>query len=337
LSKVDILKSSPLHLETPSEIEFPDNSVLAELCGVGDMNIHKLEDQLKIQITRRGNILSFSGDHTARTNALRVLNKIYTYLEEGRSLEYNDFDIIAESILHNNNRKLEYLDNSKNMQQLGSENFVLKTKKKVIDPRNQNQEDFILNLSNFDLTFGVGPAGTGKTYISIAVAVSMFLKGQVDRIILTRPAVEAGERLGFLPGDIKEKIDPYMQPLYDALDDFLPARQISKMIEDKRIEIIPLAFMRGRTLSNSFVILDEGQNATSNQMKMFLTRLGKNSKAAVTGDLTQIDLPKGIKSGLAEAVVILNKIKDIGFCEFTAKDVVRHKLVEKIINAYDKA
>ena len=197
--------------------------------------------------------------------------------------------------------------------------------------------NYIYNLSNFDLVFGLGPAGTGKTYIAIAFAVSIFLKGQVDRIVLTRPAVEAGERLGFLPGDIKDKIDPYMQPLYDALDDFLPSRQISKMIEDKRIEILPLAFMRGRTLSNSFIILDEGQNATSNQMKMFLTRLGKNSKAAVTGDLSQIDLPKGVKSGLTEAAEILRKLRDIGFTHFTAKDVVRHKLVEKIINAYDKA
>ena len=188
---------------------------------------------------------------------------------------------------------------------------------------------------NYDLTFGIGPAGTGKTYLAIAVAVSMFLKGQVDKVILTRPAVEAGEKLGFLPGDIKDKIDPYMQPLYDALNDFLPFKQVSKMLEDKKIEIIPLAFMRGRTLSNSFIILDEGQNTTSNQMKMFLTRLGRNSKAAVTGDLTQIDLPKGFVSGLYEATKILNKLNDIGFVYFTSKDVVRHNLVQKIVNAYD--
>ena len=174
-----------------------------------------------------------------------------------------------------------------------------------------------------------------KTYLAIAVAVSMFLKGQVDKVILTRPAVEAGEKLGFLPGDIKDKIDPYMQPLYDALNDFLPVKQVSKMLEDKKIEIIPLAFMRGRTLSNSFIILDEGQNTTSNQMKMFLTRLGRNSKAAVTGDLTQIDLPKGFVSGLYEATKILNKLNDIGFVYFTSKDVVRHNLVQKIVNAYD--
>ena len=202
--------------------------------------------------------------------------------------------------------------------------YDLKTKKKLISPRNYSQKDFIESLINYDLTFGVGPAGTGKTYVAIAVAVSMFLKGQVDKVILTRPAVEAGEKLGFLPGDIKDKIDPYMQPLYDALYDFLPTKQVTKMLEGKIIEIIPLAFMRGRTLSNSFIILDEGQNTTSNQMKMFLTRIGRGSKAAVTGDLTQIDLPKGFVSGLYEATKILNKLNDIGFVYFTSKDVVRH-------------
>ena len=213
--------------------------------------------------------------------------------------------------------------------------YDLKTKKKLISPRNYSQKDFIESLINYDLTFGVGPAGTGKTYVAIAVAVSMFLKGQVDKVILTRPAVEAGEKLGFLPGDIKDKIDPYMQPLYDALYDFLPTKQVTKMLEGKIIEIIPLAFMRGRTLSNSFIILDEGQNTTSNQMKMFLTRIGRGSKAAVTGDLTQIDLPKGFESGLNEASKILKKIKEIRFVYFTSKDVVRHNLVQKIVDAYD--
>ena len=336
MSKVDILQKQSSFLKTPSEVEFPDNSVLVELCGVGDMNLHKLEDKLGIQISRRGNILSFSGQNKSRAEAVIILNKIYSYLEEGRSIDFSDLDSIAEFILSRDSSKLEFLYKKEKKLQLSSETFVVRTKKKLIEPRNINQKNFILNLLNCDLAFAVGPAGTGKTYIAIALAVSMFLKGQIDRIVLTRPAVEAGERLGFLPGDIKEKIDPYMQPLYDALDDFLPARQISKMIEDKRIEILPLAFMRGRTLSDSFLILDEGQNATSNQMKMFLTRLGKNSKAVVTGDLTQIDLPKGTESGLTEAVAILKRIKEIGFTQFTARDVVRHKLVEKIIKAYDK-
>ncbi len=317
-------------LNTPLELEFEDNSVLIELCGIRDQNLIFLEDKLAIQITRRGNKLSFSGNLEDRQKAADILKSIYSSLEEGRSLDGNDIiDFVLTSL-----KMTDFSLKEKNHENSFND-FNLKTKKKLISPRNINQKDFIRNLINYDLTFGIGPAGTGKTYVAIAVAVSMFLKGQVDKVILTRPAVEAGEKLGFLPGDIKDKIDPYMQPLYDALNDFLPVKQVSKMLEDKKIEIIPLAFMRGRTLSNSFIILDEGQNTTSNQMKMFLTRLGRNSKAAVTGDLTQIDLPKGIVSGLYEATKILNKLNDIGFVYFTSKDVVRHNLVQKIVNAYD--
>ena len=328
LSKIDNLITEDLN--TPLELEFQDNSVLIELCGIRDQNLIFLEDKLAIQITRRGNKLSFSGNLEDRQKAADILKSIYSSLEEGRSLDGNDIiDFVLTSL-----KMTDFSLKEKNHENSFND-FNLKTKKKLISPRNINQKDFIGNLMNYDLTFGIGPAGTGKTYVAIAVAVSMFLKGQVDKVILTRPAVEAGEKLGFLPGDIKDKIDPYMQPLYDALNDFLPVKQVSKMLEDKKIEIIPLAFMRGRTLSNSFIILDEGQNTTSNQMKMFLTRLGRNSKAAVTGDLTQIDLPKGIVSGLYEATKILNKLNDIGFVYFTSKDVVRHNLVQKIVNAYD--
>ena len=328
LSKIENLKIEDF--ETTLEIELHDNSVLIELCGIRDQNLIFLEDKLGIQITRRGNKLSFSGNFEDRKKAANILKNIYSSLEEGRSFDGNDIiDFILTSLKMNDfSSKEKKHENSFN-------DFDLKTKKKLISPRNNNQKDFIVNLMNYDLTFGIGPAGTGKTYVAIAVAVSMFLKGQVDKVVLTRPAVEAGEKLGFLPGDIKDKIDPYMQPLYDALNDFLPAKQVSKMLEDKKIEIIPLAFMRGRTLSNSFIILDEGQNTTSNQMKMFLTRLGKNSKAAVTGDLTQIDLPKGFESGLYEATKILNKLTDLGFVYFSSKDVVRHNLVQKIVDAYD--
>ena len=328
LSKIDNLITEDLN--TPLELEFQDNSVLIELCGIRDQNLIFLEDKLAIQITRRGNKLSFSGNFEDRQKAADILKSIYSSLEEGRSLDGNDIiDFVLTSL-----KMTDFSLKEKNHENSFND-FNLKTKKKLISPRNINQKDFIGNLINYDLTFGIGPAGTGKTYVAIAVAVSMFLKGQVDKVILTRPAVEAGEKLGFLPGDIKDKIDPYMQPLYDALNDFLPVKQVSKMLEDKKIEIIPLAFMRGRTLSNSFIILDEGQNTTSNQMKMFLTRLGRNSKAAVTGDLTQIDLPKGITSGLYEATKILNKLNDLGFVYFTSKDVVRHNLVQKIVNAYD--
>ncbi len=328
MSKVDnFLIEDP---EQPLEIEFQDNSVLIELCGVRDQNIIFLEDKLGIQITRRGNKLLFSGNFDDQKKAANILKNIYFSLEEGRSFEGNDIiDFILTSLKMSNFSLIEKQQESQVNQ------YDLKTKKKLISPRNYSQKDFIESLINYDLTFGVGPAGTGKTYVAIAVAVSMFLKGQVDKVILTRPAVEAGEKLGFLPGDIKDKIDPYMQPLYDALYDFLPTKQVTKMLEGKIIEIIPLAFMRGRTLSNSFIILDEGQNTTSNQMKMFLTRIGRGSKAAVTGDLTQIDLPKGFMSGLNEASKILKKIKEIRFVYFTSKDVVRHNLVQKIVDAYD--
>jgi phosphate starvation-inducible PhoH-like protein len=211
----------------------------------------------------------------------------------------------------------------------------IKTRKKLVEPRTEAQQAYVKSLFGNELAFGIGPAGTGKTYLAVAVGVSMFLDGHVDRIILSRPAVEAGEKLGYLPGDMKDKVDPYMQPLYDALNDFLPGKQVAKLIEDKRIEIAPLAFMRGRTLANAFVVLDEAQNATSMQMKMFLTRLGEGSRMVITGDRTQIDLPRGVSSGLHDAERLLKSISQISFNYFTSKDVVRHPLVAAIIEAYD--
>ena len=203
-------------------------------------------------------------------------------------------------------------------------------------PKTDLQNFYLKLLLSKEVIFGIGPAGTGKTYLSIAAGVSQFLKGKVERLILTRPAVEAGEHLGFLPGDIKDKVDPYMQPLYDSLYDFLPSSQVAKMIDSGKIQVIPLAFMRGRTLANSFIILDEAQNTTKTQMKMFLTRLGKNSQMVVVGDITQIDLVSEKDSGLKDALKKLNKVDDIGFIELSEKDVVRHDLVKKIINAYEK-
>jgi phosphate starvation-inducible PhoH-like protein len=213
----------------------------------------------------------------------------------------------------------------------------IRTRKKPVEPRTEAQRAYVANLFAHELAFGIGPAGTGKTYLAVAVGVTMLIGGQVDRIVLSRPAVEAGERLGFLPGDMKEKVDPYMQPLYDALNDFLPVKQVQKLMEEKRIEIAPLAFMRGRTLSGAFVVLDEAQNATTMQMKMFLTRLGEGSRMVVTGDRTQVDLPRGTPSGLADAERILKGVKGVSFNYFGAADVVRHPLVARIIEAYDRA
>jgi phosphate starvation-inducible PhoH-like protein len=211
----------------------------------------------------------------------------------------------------------------------------IKTRKKTVEPRTEAQKAYVKALFQHEMAFGIGPAGTGKTYLAVAVGVSMFLAGHVDRIILCRPAVEAGERLGFLPGTQEEKVDPYMQPLYDALNDFLPGKQVAKLREEKKIEIAPLAFMRGRTLANAFVVLDEAQNATTMQMKMFLTRLGENSRMVITGDRSQVDLPRGVASGLADAERLLKGVNAISFNYFTAKDVVRHPLVAAIIEAYD--
>ena len=212
----------------------------------------------------------------------------------------------------------------------------LRTLRKPVEPRTAAQKAYVEALLAHELAFGIGPAGTGKTYLAVAVGVSLFLAGEVERIVLSRPAVEAGERLGFLPGDMREKIDPYMQPLYDALNDFIPARQVQKLLEEKRIEIAPLAFMRGRTLAHAFVVLDEAQNATTMQMKMFLTRLGEGSRMVITGDRTQVDLPRGIASGLADAERILAGVPGVSFSYFTARDVVRHPLVARIIEAYGR-
>jgi phosphate starvation-inducible PhoH-like protein len=223
----------------------------------------------------------------------------------------------------------------KQMEMFRSGVVEIKTRKKLVEPRTEAQKAYVEALFENELSFGIGPAGTGKTYLAVAVGVSMFITGRVDKIILSRPAVEAGERLGFLPGDMKEKVDPYMQPLYDALNDFLPAKQMAKLMEDKAIEIAPLAFMRGRTLANAFVVLDEAQNATSMQMKMFLTRLGEGSRMVITGDRTQIDLPRGVQSGLADAERLLSDIPKISFNYLTSKDVVRHPVVAAIIEAYD--
>ena len=317
--------------QNETRVEFPDNRLLAELCGEFDRNLTTIETAQSIQIVRRGNQLFLVGDGDARVRAESILQSLYTRLEQGRHVLAAD--VTAE--LRMNVVGGDATKTGKQMEMFRGGAVEIKTRKKLVEPRTEAQKAYVRSLFKNELSFGIGPAGTGKTYLAVAVAVSMFITGRVDKIILSRPAVEAGERLGFLPGDMKEKVDPYMQPLYDALNDFLPAKQMAKLMEDKAIEIAPLAFMRGRTLANAFVVLDEAQNATSMQMKMFLTRLGEGSRMVVTGDRTQIDLPRGVQSGLADAERLLQEIPKISFNYFTSKDVVRHPLVAEIIDAYD--
>lgn len=319
----------PTHPEDIVEtiLEFPDNRLLIDLCGEYDRNLAQIEHQMGVHILRRGNRLAIIGDKGAREQAAAVLRSLYARLETGRGVGAGDIDGAL--------RMGRTAEAEGEQIELFSSGMELRTRKKPIEPRTEAQKAYVANLFQNELGFGIGPAGTGKTYLAVAVGVTMFISGAVEKIILSRPAVEAGERLGFLPGDMKEKVDPYMQPLYDALNDFLPAKQVQKLLEEKRIEIAPLAFMRGRTLANAFVVLDEAQNATTMQMKMFLTRLGEGSRMVITGDRTQIDLPRGVPSGLQEAERILKGVKGVSFNYFTSRDVVRHPLVARIIEAYE--
>ena len=314
-------------------LEFPDNRLLIDLCGEFDRNLAQVEHQMGVHVLRRGNRLAVIGDKSAREQAAAVLRGLYARLEAGRGIAAGDVDgairlgrPMPSDHLRADGEQIEMFKGSP---------VEIRTRKRGVEPRTEAQKAYVANLFAHEMGFGIGPAGTGKTYLAVAVGVTMFISGAVEKIILSRPAVEAGERLGFLPGDMKEKIDPYMQPLYDALNDFLPGKQVQKLIEEKRIEIAPLAFMRGRTLSNAFIVLDEAQNATTMQMKMFLTRLGEGSRMVITGDRTQVDLPRGTPSGLQEAERILSGVKGVSFNYFTSKDVVRHPLVGRIIEAYE--
>lgn len=313
-------------------LEFPDNRLLIDLCGEFDRNLAQVEHQMGVHILRRGNRLAVIGDKAAREQASAVLRSLYARLEGGRGVEAGDID---GAIRLGRPMPDVMRDPAEQIEMFQGNRVELRTRKKSIEPRTEAQKAYVANLFSHELGFGIGPAGTGKTYLAVAVGVTLFITGAVERIVLSRPAVEAGERLGFLPGDMKEKIDPYMQPLYDALNDFLPQKQVQKLIEEKRIEIAPLAFMRGRTLSNAFIVLDEAQNATTMQMKMFLTRLGEGSRMVITGDRTQVDLPRGTASGLQDAERILKGVKGVTFNYFTSKDVVRHPLVGRIIEAYE--
>jgi phosphate starvation-inducible PhoH-like protein len=254
--------------------------------------------------------------------AASVLNGLYERLERGNAVGPDEVDAVLRMAMADGG-------------DVRDADLTIRTRRKHISPRSLMQADYLRAIEDNDLVFGLGPAGTGKTYLAVAKAVEKLMKGEVDRLILSRPAVEAGENLGFLPGDMREKIDPYLRPLYDAIDDMMPADQVAKRMESGEIEIAPLAFMRGRTLSNACVILDEAQNTTAVQMKMFLTRLGKNARMVVTGDLSQVDLPRGVRSGLRDALEVLQSVDGISFIQFSDKDVVRHRLVAKIVRAYD--
>jgi phosphate starvation-inducible PhoH-like protein len=314
-------------------LEFPDNRLLIDLCGEFDRNLAQIEHKLSVHILRRGNQLAVLGTPETQAQAAGILHHLYQRLETGKPIDAGEVDAaIRMADLGNAGMTVD-----EQLEMFAAGKYEIRTRKKQVEPRTEAQKAYVRALFENELAFGIGPAGTGKTYLAVAVGVTMLIGGHVDKIILSRPAVEAGERLGFLPGDMKDKVDPYMQPLYDALNDFLPAKQMQKLMEEKRIEIAPLAFMRGRTLSNAFVVLDEAQNATTMQMKMFLTRLGQGSRMVITGDRSQIDLPRGTASGLHDAERVLDGVRGVAFNYFSAADVVRHPLVARIIEAYDRA
>ena len=323
-------------IESSDTLRFSSNKLLIELCGQLDINLSKIESWAGVQIIRRGNALSIYGAKDDCYLTRKLITNLYSDLEHGKTLDERELDVYFQQIEDQEVKQIKNKKTSNKIVNKSSNYLEIKTQKKLVQAKSSNQNTFINSMLSRELVFGIGPAGTGKTYLAIAVGVSLFSQGLVEKIVLTRPAVEAGERLGFLPGDMKEKVDPYMQPLYDALNDFLPGKVVSKMYERGSIEIAPLAFMRGRTLKDSFIVLDEGQNASPSQMKMFLTRLGIGSRMVVTGDITQIDLPKGFRSGLVEASDVLSNIKEIDFIKFNDVDVVRHSLVRKIARAYEK-
>jgi phosphate starvation-inducible PhoH-like protein len=308
-------------------VRFEDSAVLADLCGSHDDHLKVVERSLGVTILPKGNVLTVSGDPIQVELSARVLEGLYRVLRKGIPITSNDVVAAVKIVRSDRNAEVATV----------FEDVVFKSSRnKIITPKSVAQKRYLDAIRDFDIVFGVGPAGTGKTFLAMAMAVGFLLRKEVKRIVLARPAVEAGEKLGFLPGDMAEKVNPYLRPLHDALYTMLEYEQAGKMMERGVIEVAPLAFMRGRTLNDSFVILDEAQNTTSEQMKMFLTRIGFGSKAVITGDITQTDLPSGRISGLNEALVLLRGVEGIAFCGFTEIDVVRHPIVQEIIKAYER-
>lgn len=314
----------------PGEVvlTFDDNTLLLNLCGERNANLKLIEEALQAKLNLRGDRITLIGEESEVKLAQRLLEELYGLLSEGYPLYPSDVSHAIQILSGNFKARLRdiFLDS-----------VYVTSKKRVITPKSLAQKEYIDAIRTYDIVFGIGPAGTGKTYLAMATAVAALNAGEINRVILVRPAVEAGEKLGFLPGDLVEKVNPYVRPLYDALHDMIDFEQTSTLLQRGVIEVAPLAFMRGRTLNDCFVILDEAQNTTPEQMKMFLTRLGISSKAVITGDITQIDLPNGTRSGLIETVEILTDVEGLKFVYFTDKDVIRHRLVQDIIKAYERA
>ncbi len=336
--------------EKTIHIEFTDNKLLPLLFGDKDRFLNKIEDFLGLSILAKGNRILITGPEDQAQLGKTILSRLYDRLARGLVVTLGDVEGLlrhmagdtadikepSEVVQHPRTRKSQNKKAQKgNQHQQGTDQGSIPTNRMRVTARSENQSRYIEALRTHDLVFALGPAGTGKTYLAVAMGVQKLLSGEIDRIILSRPAVEAGEQLGFLPGDLREKVDPYLRPLYDALYDMMPSDQVEKRLHSGEIEIAPLAYMRGRTLSHAYVILDEAQNTTKTQMKMFLTRMGEGSCMVVTGDLSQVDLPKGVSSGLRESVSILEKTKGVGIHHFTPQDVVRHPLVARIVEAYE--
>ena len=303
-----------------------DADILIRFVGELNKNLKIVEKKFKVKIFQNGNKVSISGDEENTIKASNAMRDLYASTSQGIELSQEKIQMVI-----NNNEDLSPTPSS-----FKADENSFKTPRKNITPRGRNQNNYLGNMDKFEVNFGVGPAGTGKTYLAVAKAVAMLVNEDVKKIILIRPAVEAGEKLGFLPGDLSQKVDPYLRPLYDALYEMLGFEQVVRLLEKEILEVAPLAYLRGRTLNNAFIIMDESQNTTVDQMKMFLTRMGFGSYAVINGDMTQIDLPKNVESGLSHALKVLDKIEDIGFTIFNSKDVVRHPLVRKIVDAYDQ-
>jgi phosphate starvation-inducible PhoH-like protein len=324
---VSVLRAA-LSDDQDSRLEFSDVRLANALFGAQGSHVKLIAQQTRTQIHAKGSSISIRGDEIGVPLARRILEELYSLLKKGYPLYPSDVEFAVRILSTNSSARLE---------EIFLDTVYISSRKRVITPKSLNQKRYIDTIRQHDIVFGIGPAGTGKTYLAMAMAVAALAKKEVDRIVLTRPAVEAGEKLGFLPGDIFEKVNPYLRPLYDALHDMMDFDKASRLVERGTIEVVPLAFMRGRTLNDSFVILDEAQNTGSEQMKMFLTRLGYDAKAVITGDITQVDLPEEKRSGLIEVQAVLKGIEGIEFVYFTDKDVVRHPLVQQIIKAYERA